>query len=155
MSVHARITDRPLDPTALCARVAGPGAGALVLFCGTVRNETAGRAVVALEYEAYAPMAERVLREIAETARARHGCHAVAVEHRVGRLEVGDVSVAIATSAPHRAQAYDASREVIERLKREAPIWKREVYADGASAWVGTPGEPAQAESAAPERAAE
>jgi molybdopterin synthase catalytic subunit len=137
--IHVAIVDRPIDPQALLRRVGGDGDGAVVLFLGTVRDRTEGRPVAALEYEAYPSMAERVLRAIAEGAAAAYEVSAVAVEHRVGRLDVGETSVAVAVSAPHRDHAYRASREIMERLKREAPIWKRERYADGGAAWLGGP----------------
>lgn len=137
--MHVALVDRPIDPVALLRR-AGTGAdGACVLFLGTVRNRHDGRPVVALEYEAYPSMAERVLRAIAEDAGREHTVSEIAIEHRVGRLQVGETSVAVAVWAPHRDAAYSASRAVLERLKREAPIWKREVYAEGHSAWLGGP----------------
>ncbi len=126
------ITTDPLDERVIAARVADPGAGAVVTFAGVVRNHFEGRAVVAVEYEAYRPMAENELREIAEEAGRRHGATGIAVHHRIGRLTVGEASVVIAVSAPHRAEAFAACREVIDRLKQTVPIWKREVFADGA-----------------------
>jgi len=126
------ITAEPLDERGAAARVSDPGAGAVVTFAGTVRNHFEGRPVLAVEYEAYRPMAERKLRDVAEEAVRRHGATAAAVHHRVGRLEVGEASVVIAVSAPHRAEAFAACREIIDRLKEVVPIWKREVFADGA-----------------------
>lgn len=137
--MHVAIVDRVIDIAALLRR-AGTGAdGACVLFLGTVRDHQDGRPVVALEYEAYPSMAERVLRGIAEDAAREHAVSDIAIEHRVGRLTVGETSVAVAVWAPHRDAAYRASRAILERLKREAPIWKREVYARGGSAWLGGP----------------
>lgn len=132
--MNVRIGREPLDETALAASVADPGAGAVVTFAGVVRDHFEGRPVVAVEYEAYLPMAETKLREIAAKALERHGATAVAVHHRIGRLEVGEASVAIAVSAPHRAEAFAACREVIDRLKEIVPIWKREIFSDG-DAW--------------------
>ncbi|MGH7545485.1 MAG: molybdenum cofactor biosynthesis protein MoaE [Gemmatimonadota bacterium] len=137
--MHVVLVDHAIDTAALLRR-AGTGAdGACVLFLGTVRDSHEGRRVVALEYEAYPSMAERVLRGIAEDAAREHAVSDIAIEHRVGRLAVGETSVAVAVRAPHRDAAYRASRAILERLKREAPIWKREVYAEGGSAWLGGP----------------
>ncbi|HEX7243440.1 MAG TPA: molybdenum cofactor biosynthesis protein MoaE [Longimicrobiaceae bacterium] len=137
-----RIVREPLDASALLRETVSPSDGAALLFWGVVRDEHGGRAVSHLEYEAYAAMAEAKLWEIAEEARERWGTGEVAVVHRVGRLEVGEASVAIVVASPHRAEAYEASRYVIEELKRRVPIWKREGYVDGESEWVPgfTPG---------------
>jgi molybdopterin synthase catalytic subunit len=129
------VVDRPLKLDEVVDAVASTGCGGLVTFTGLVREQTRGRAVLRLEYEAYVTMAERVLATIAEEVGARHGCR-VAVVHRIGVLSPGEAAVVIACAAPHRAPAFRACEEVLERLKREAPIWKREVYRDGAE-WVG------------------
>jgi molybdopterin synthase catalytic subunit len=129
------VVDRPLKLEEVVDAVASTGCGGLVTFTGLVREQTRGRAVLRLEYEAYVTMAERVLAAIAEEVGARHGCR-VAVNHRIGVLSPGEAAVVIACAAPHRAPAFRACEEVLERLKREAPIWKREVYRDGAE-WVG------------------
>lgn len=112
------------------------GAGAVVSFTGTVRDHTDSHEVVALEYEAYVEMAERVLHQIAAEVRASWPEVRLSVLHRIGRLEVGEASVVIAASSPHRADAFSACRQVIERLKEDVPIWKREIRRDG-SVWVG------------------
>lgn len=130
-----RVVDRPLDLAEVVAAVSGPGPGGVVTFTGTVRGESHGRRVVRLEYEAHRPMAERILAEIGRAVEAEHGA-AVAVVHRVGRLEPGEAAVVIAAAAAHRTPAFRACEAVIERLKKDAPIWKREVYEDG-SEWVG------------------
>ena len=117
------------------AAVRAPGRGAVVTFTGDVRGETRGRRVLRLEYEAYPAMAERKLREIGERVARAHGAE-VAIVHRVGRLSPGEAAVVIACAAPHRTPAFRACEETIEALKREVPIWKREVYQDG-SEWVG------------------
>ena len=130
-----RVVDRPLDLAEVVAAVAGPGRGGVVTFTGTVRGESRGKRVVRLEYEAYRPMAERTLGEIGRAVEAEHGA-VVAVVHRVGRLEPGEAAVVIAAAAAHRTPAFRACEAVIERLKKDAPIWKREVYQDG-SEWVG------------------
>jgi len=130
-----RVVDRPLALAEVVDAVSGAGRGGIVTFTGTVRDATRGRRVVRLEYEAYAPMAERKLAEIgAEVARV-HGAE-VAIVHRVGVLLPGDAAVVIACAAPHRTPAFRACEACIEALKRDVPIWKREVYEDG-SEWVG------------------
>lgn len=129
------VVDRPLDLAEVVRAVAGPGRGGVVTFTGDVRGETRGRAVLRLEYEAYPAMAERKLREIGERVAREHGAE-VAIVHRVGRLVPGEAAVVIACAAPHRTPAFRACEAAIEALKREVPIWKREVYQDG-SEWVG------------------
>ena len=131
------VVDRPLSPNTIAAEVDDPGAGGIVIFSGVVRNETGGRPVKFLEYEAHAPMAEVKMREIGQTVRSRWpGVRRVAMLHRTGRLEIGESSVLIAVSAQHRGDAFEACRHAIEALKKDAPIWKRELYPDGSS-WVG------------------
>jgi len=130
-----RVVDRPLSLDEVVGAVSGPGRGGIVTFTGDVRGESHGKRVVRLEYEAYVPMAERKLAEIGRAVEEEHGA-AVAVVHRVGALQPGEAAVVIACAAAHRAPAFRACEAVIERLKKEAPIWKREVYGDG-SAWVG------------------
>lgn len=130
------VTRDPIDAAGLLAAAPTSADGAALLFLGVVREENEGRAVDHLDYDAYAPMAERVLREIVEEARARFDTGTISVVHRVGRLSIGEASVAIVVAAPHRGAAYDASRYVIEELKRRVPIWKREGYTDGESEWL-------------------
>jgi molybdopterin synthase catalytic subunit len=108
----------------------------VLLFLGTVRNHADGQSVDGMTYEAYERMAAPVLAEIAREAAEKLGTDRVAVVHRVGELAIGEVSVAIAVSSPHRAQAYDASRYVIEEIKKRLPVWKHEHYTDGRSKWV-------------------
>ncbi len=129
------VVDRPLSIGEVVEAVGGAGMGGIVTFTGTVRGETRGRRVVRLEYEAYRPMAERVLLQIGEELGALHGAR-LAVVHRVGVLAPGDAAVVIAAAAAHRAPAFRACEECLERLKGEVPIWKREVFEDG-SEWVG------------------
>jgi molybdopterin synthase catalytic subunit len=129
------VVDRPLRLEEVVAAVSSTGLGGLVTFTGVVRDASHGRRVERLEYEAYAAMAERALARIGEEVGALHGCR-VAVVHRVGVLVPGDAAVVIACAAPHRAPAFRACEEVLERLKRDVPIWKREVFTDGAT-WVG------------------
>jgi molybdopterin synthase catalytic subunit len=128
------IQREPLDLTALAARVAGPPFGALATFSGTVRDTFQGRGVLYLEYEAYEPMALRVLGEIGVDLHARFAVGGIAIAHRTGRLEVGETSVAIAVSAPHRRAALEACAEAIERVKRSLPVWKKEFF-EGGEVW--------------------
>ncbi len=129
------LTDRPLDPAALVAEVANDDCGATVLFLGTVRRSPEDGAVVAIEYSAYDAMAEaefgRILTEVTE----RWPAARVALRHRLGRVPVGEASIAIVVAAPHRAQAYEASRYLIEETKRRVPVWKKEHLASAAR-WV-------------------
>jgi MoaE-MoaD fusion protein len=129
------VVDRPLSLDEVLEAVAAPGLGGIVTFTGTVRNETRTRRVVRLEYEAYREMAERKLAEIGAAVASAHGAE-VAIVHRVGVLSPGDAAVVIACAAPHRTPAFRACEECIERLKKDVPIWKREVFEDG-SEWVG------------------
>jgi len=131
-----RLQTAPIALDDLVLAVRGDGDGAVATFLGTVRNENEGRRVLWLEYEAYGGMAEREMERIAAEARSRHGVSRVAIVHRIGRLEIGEASVAIAVAAPHRAEALDATRFVIDTLKRTVPIWKREHF-EGGSVWVG------------------
>lgn len=134
--MRVAIVRSPLDPSALLAEVAASANGASVLFVGTVREINDGRAVEGIEYTAYESMAVRELEAIVGEATSRFETDDIVVEHRIGALAVGDASVVIAVAHPHRAQAYDASRYVIEELKRRVPIWKREAYVDGTREWV-------------------
>jgi MoaE-MoaD fusion protein len=121
-----------IDMASLVAHVRGEGDGAIVTFDGFVRNQSHGRETLYLEYEAYEAMAVAKMREIAEEAHLKFAIHRVAIAHRLGRLEIGETSVFIAVSAPHRAAAFDACRFAIDTLKRAVPIWKKEFFADGA-----------------------
>ena len=126
------ITDRPLSADEVISRLAEPAIGAVVAFVGVVRGETDGRPVRYLEYEAYPEMAEATLAQIGDEIKARWSTiRQVAIVHRVGRLEVGEASVVIALSAAHRPEMFDALRYAIDRLKEIAPIWKKEVLAEG------------------------
>jgi molybdopterin synthase catalytic subunit len=131
-----RVTEHAIDARELLEAAVSPSDGAALLFWGVVRGEHGGRAVESLEYEAYAEMAEHKMQEIAGEARERFGTGEIHVVHRVGMLRVGEASVGIAVAAPHRGEAYEASRYVIEELKRRVPVWKREGYVDGERHWV-------------------
>src|ERR1700680_3987980 len=137
---RVELVDAPIDPQDVIARVASPACGAVLLFLGTVRDHSrrrdeAAAAVLKLTYTAYRPMACQALERIAaDLERATEGLR-IAIVHRLGEIPVGEPSVAIATAARHRAAAYDASRQALERLKSEVPIWKLEHYSDGNAAW--------------------
>jgi molybdopterin synthase catalytic subunit len=134
--IQASITRSPIDPAGVLSQVGGLEDGAAILFLGTVRNHAEGRAVEGLAYESYEPMARDVLDRVAHEAAERWAVQRVAVVHRVGELEVGEASVAIAVSSPHRAEAFAAARYVIEEIKVRVPIWKKEHFVDGTEAWV-------------------
>jgi len=134
--VYTSLVDGPIDVAAMLAKVAGHANGATVLFVGTVRDMNDGRPVSGMEYTAYRAMAERELADIAREAHDRFATDDIAIEHRLGTLDLGDASVAIAVAHPHRGAAYDASRYIIEELKKRVPIWKLEHYVDGTREWV-------------------
>jgi len=135
--VVARVASEPIRTAAVLAELAGGENGAELLFHGVVRNRNEGRAVKAVSYDVFAPLAEQTFREIGDEALARWGPDLrVVIVHRSGRLEVGEVSVIVVVSSPHRDEAYLASRYVIEQLKVRSPIWKQEHYADGDSEWL-------------------
>lgn len=136
MSVRAWITLEPIDPGVMLSLVGAPDDGAVVLFLGVVRDQNAGRSVSSMRYDAYGAMAENVLHAIATEAAARLGTDRLAAVHRVGDLDIGEISVGIAASSPHRAEAFDAARYVIEEIKRRLPVWKKEHYVDGDAEWV-------------------
>ena len=131
-----RLQAEPIDYHALTEQVRTPACGAVVLFLGTVRELTGDRVTVALDYEAYPAMAEKKMAEIERETRARWPVGEIALVHRLGRLEPGAVSVAVAVSCPHRAQAFDACRYAIDRIKEVVPLWKKENWADGTAEWV-------------------
>ncbi|MBA3559181.1 MAG: molybdenum cofactor biosynthesis protein MoaE [Gemmatimonadaceae bacterium] len=135
-----------IDAATLLAEVAAPKNGASVLFVGAVRESNDGREVSGIEYSAYAAMAENEMADIVSEAASQFDTDDIVVEHRVGRLGIGEASVVIAVAHPHRAQAYEASRFIIEALKKRVPVWKREEYLDGTREWV----DPTTAREAAP-----
>jgi len=136
--IMVKLTREQIDLASLFAFVSSPQAGAVVNFVGTVREFSSGKKVRGLTYEAYEPMAEKELLRIAKEMMERWRLCKVAIVHRIGELEVGEVAVAIFVSAPHRADAFEAARHAIERIKEIVPIWKREHFADGTSQWVGS-----------------
>ena len=129
-------TREPIDLLAITESVRSPDCGAVVLFLGTVRDLTGEHVTAFLEYEAYAPMAEKKFAEIEAEVRRRWPVGEIAIVHRLGRLEVGEVSVAVAVSCPHRGDAFDACRHAIDVLKELVPIWKKENAPDGTGEWV-------------------
>lgn len=133
-----QLHDGPIEIGAVFAFVGAPAAGGVAVFLGTTREDAHadGRRLVALDYEAYAPMALKQMRELAQRARARWPIVRLALLHRTGRVELGRPSVIIAVSTPHRADAFEACRWLIDTLKEETPIWKKEVWEDGAATWV-------------------
>jgi molybdopterin synthase catalytic subunit/molybdopterin converting factor small subunit len=130
------VTAEPLDVARVVAEAANDEAGAVASFVGTVRRASRGRNVQHLEYEAFEEMAEAMLMRLGESLTEKHGLTAVAIHHRIGRVEIGEASVVIAVSSPHRASALDACREAIDTLKETIPLWKKEVY-EGGEEWIG------------------
>ncbi|MCZ2342579.1 MAG: molybdenum cofactor biosynthesis protein MoaE [Bacteroidales bacterium] len=135
------LTPHPIDFTAVTESVRSPHCGAVCLFLGTVRDRTGEDVTVFLDYETYAPMAEKQLTAIEAEARSRWPIGELAIVHRIGRLAVGEISVAVAVSSPHRTDAFAACRFAIDATKEMVPIWKKDIPPDGASTWVH-PGSP-------------
>jgi MoaE-MoaD fusion protein len=131
-----RLTEKPIDPSAVIREVSDPRAGGIATFIGTTRVESRGRTVHYLDYEAYGGMAEQVMSEIAEELKRKHDLCEIAITHRIGRVDIGELSVVIAVSAPHRAAALAACKEAIDTLKETVPLWKKEVY-EGGEEWIG------------------
>lgn len=131
------LSDTPIDVGGVLQAVSAPDIGATLIFVGTVRDRNREADVTGMRYEAYPEMARQELAAIAAEAEDRWAGCAVAAVHRIGDLAVGDASVAIAVASPHRAEAYDASRYVIEEIKKRLPVWKKERYADGSEVWLG------------------
>lgn len=139
------LTHSPIDTAELLSKVSSPQAGAVVLFLGTVREMTGGRRTIALDYECYPEMAERQLADLEAQARSRWPIIECALVHRLGHLELGEASVAVAVSTGHRDAAFEAGKWLIDTLKQVVPIWKKENWADGATEWIH-PGLPPQPE---------
>jgi molybdopterin synthase catalytic subunit len=147
---HTLVTDQPIDPADVLARVGHPEDGSVLLFLGVVRNHHDGKQVTGIRYEAYQAMAESELAGIAAEAAQILGTDRIAVVHRTGDLDVGEASVAVAVSSPHRAQSYEASRFVMEEIKKRVPVWKLEGFTDGSRQWVEGTVPPTPAPVAAP-----
>jgi len=130
-----RVTSDPIDATVVSTIVSSADCGAVATFVGLVRNENGGRRVLWLEYEAYEPLAVKAFARIDEEAGERWPSIGLAIHHRIGRLEIGDASVVIAATSPHRAEAFAACRYAIERIKQIAPIWKHEHF-EGGETWI-------------------
>jgi molybdopterin synthase catalytic subunit len=133
---EARITEGVIDPARVLSAVEGPKSGASALFLGMVRDNSEAGDVDLIVYEAYVPMAEKRMLEIEQEVRRLWPVNGVKLVHRIGRLKVGEISVAVAVSSPHRAEAFEACRHAIERIKHDVPIWKKERLADGREVWV-------------------
>jgi molybdopterin synthase catalytic subunit len=132
------LRETPLDVQEVLDAVADPAAGGIDLFVGAVRDHDRDQGVTGLEYSAHPTALDRLLDVVERTAK-EHDVLAVAAVHRVGRLEIGDLAVVVATAAAHRGEAFDATRALIDELKATVPIWKHQLFADGTDEWVGTP----------------
>jgi molybdopterin synthase catalytic subunit len=133
--VLIRITADPLDPQPLIEHVRRDESGAVAVFLGIVRNNNLGRRVLRLEYDAYPQMAEKKLRQVAEEAMSRWPITDIAIAHRTGRLEIGETSLLVVVSSPHRDEAFEACQQAVNRIKEIVPIWKKEVW-EGGEAWI-------------------
>lgn len=131
-----RVTEQPLVLDALIAETESPDAGALVVFAGTVRAQNDGHQVVAIEYSAYAPLAEKTLAEIEQNSLRDFAITRCCIRHRIGALKIGDTSVLVVVRAVHRTDAFAAGRYAIDTVKRTVPIWKRETYSDGSQTYL-------------------
>ena len=131
------ITNDELDVRQVVSHVQHPGAGAIATFVGTTRDNTAGRRVLFLDYEAYRPMADRQLQRVADEMRERWDLTGVAIYHRLGKLEIGEASLVVAVSSAHRKEAFEACQYSIDRIKQIVPIWKKEFF-EGGEVWVGS-----------------
>ena len=131
------IAEGPLDPAGLVDRVRTPGSGAVVTFLGTTRDRNAGRRVTMLEYEAYRPMADKMLARVASEMTERWELGNVAIGHRLGRVGIGEISLVVASSAAHRAPAFEACQYAVDRIKQIVPIWKKEHF-EGGEIWIGS-----------------
>jgi molybdopterin synthase catalytic subunit len=134
---HFQITFAPLNLAQIYSLAEDPGNGAIAIMSGTVRDQTAGKAVLSLEYQAYEPMVLKVFHAIATEIRQRWPeVNRIAIHHRTGHLKIGEISVLVAVGCPHRSEAFQACQYAIDTLKHNAPIWKKEHWADGSSSWV-------------------
>lgn len=131
-----QIVRHPIDVQEILRAVQTPEAGAIDIFIGTARNHSNGKHVLSLEYEAYEPMALKLMERLAEKSRSKWSIHKIAIVHRVGKVDIGQPSVVVAVSASHRKEAFEACQYAIDKLKKDVPIWKKEVFSDG-EVWVG------------------
>jgi molybdopterin synthase catalytic subunit len=134
-----KLTDKPLDPEAITSSVRQPANGAVVTFLGTTRNANEGRRVLYLEYEAYKKMALKKLQELCQEVESKWGISDVAIVHRLGRVDIGEISLAVAVASPHREEAFQACQYIVGRVKQVVPIWKKE-YFEGGEVWIGSEG---------------
>ena len=134
--IHCHVGSEEINSTKHLSRVGSDEDGAALLFIGVVRNHADGRPVSGMRYDSYVEMSQRELKSIAAEAAERLGTDRLAVEHRIGELQIGEISVAIAVSSPHRAESFDATRYIIEEIKKRLPVWKKEYYEDGTESWV-------------------
>jgi molybdopterin synthase catalytic subunit len=135
--IHVKLNPEKIELSQVLADIDEPGHGAQLVFTGVVRNRNHGRNVLTVSYDAFAPLAQTTFREICEEAQAKWGKSLyLALVHRVGTLQIGDISVIVLVSSPHRDESYQASRYIIENLKTRAPIWKKETYDDGETEWL-------------------
>ena len=137
--IVVEFTRIPIDAGAVAASVGDPSCGGTALFIGTTRGDEGGRSLEALSYEAYEAMALKVMERLAAEASSRWQTGCLRVVHRLGRVGVGEASIVIAAAAPHRSEAFEACRFLIDRIKTSAPIWKKDLYKGGEEAWVGDP----------------
>ena len=142
------ITDKPLDPEAITAAVRREANGAVVTFLGITRRYTGGRKALYLEYEAYQPMADNKLAEVAQEMMERWSIEDVAIAHRLGRLEIEEISLVVAVASPHRREAFDACQYAVDRIKQTVPIWKKEHF-EGGEVWIESPEDVAMREAGA------
>lgn len=134
--LFAEVTDEPLSIAELTAGVGHQAAGAVVTFTGVVRNHDIGQAVDSIEYSSH-PQASRIIAELAAETAGREGVHVVGVAHRVGHLHVGDVALVAAVAAEHRGQAFDATSDLVDQVKKLLPVWKKQHFSDGHTEWTG------------------
>lgn len=140
--MHAKVTDQPLNPQELTEHVRKHEAGAVVLFFGVVRDHNVGRKVEYLEYDAYPAMAQKMMREIAHELCGQWPVTDIAIQHRTGRLEIGEASLLVAVSSPHRREAFEAASALVDRFKETVPVWKKEVFEAGEEWLEGDPSAP-------------
>ncbi len=133
------ITHATIDIQRIIGIVTNPDSGAIDVFIGTTRNNTGGRGVLSLMYEAYEPMALKIMAQLEDEARSRWPLHRVAIVHRLGVVDPAEASVVVAVSSAHRKEAFEACRFLIDRLKQDVPIWKKERFVDGSEEWSGSP----------------
>lgn len=136
--VFAEVSETPLDPARSAGQVGHDAAGAVVTFSGVVRNHDLGQAVDSIEYNSH-PLANEILRTLADELTGREGIHAIGVAHRVGHLQVGDIALVAVVAAEHRGQAFQATIDLVDEVKKRLPVWKKQHFSDGHTEWTGLP----------------